>query len=446
MKSFLLLCLMITLMAGVSQAGEKTDDLVMVNLQSTLTELNDFRPGYIYLVVANKSDTLLNVDRIEIAEYPDFIDVKKSSLDSVVVSREKKSLFYPDKKTINAGESEVYEVFITASDQVKPGKHLLLFNVFYNGWGPSETQADSLSPKSSQSTLSVRVRHPMTGSVTQKHEVDVKVFGEGEILGALSNAVTFLMMPGFIMVIVFAMAWKISAPVSYQEKLPAWFKETKIADLQFWVIAITMSLIMARWLYPILTQLFTSGRRNYLYGYGFYDIVMMWGFSVLVGGFTGLLSGGLLSLYRKKKYHESIHGDENPLVLLQKAVDLGMKEAMLKKITIKSTGKSGYIVEQDAVDKDSLWVIPGIQVIWQAGADELNERFEQEIYDPKTKLAVLLGTLAEGERQKQAGKGLEAIDWEKNTQFVERPLVVKKADFDSCQDTENIFSFDTLGQ
>ena len=446
MKSFLLLCLMITLMAGVSQAGEKTDDLVTVNLQSTLTELNDFRPGYIYLVVANKSDTLLNVDRIEIAEYPDFIDVKKSSLDSVVVSREKKSLFYPDKKTINAGESEVYEVFITASDQVKPGKHLLLFNVFYNGWGPSETQADSLSPKSSQSTLSVRVRHPMTGSVTQKHEVDVKVFGEGEILGALSNAVTFLMMPGFIMVIVFAMAWKISAPVSYQEKLPAWFKETKVADLQFWVIAITMSLIMARWLYPILTQLFTSGRRNYLYGYGFYDIVMMWGFSVLVGGFTGLLSGGLLSLYRKKKYHESIHGDENPLVLLQKAVDLGMKEAMLKKITIKSTGKSGYVVEQDAVDKDSLWVIPGIQVIWQAGADELNERFEQEIYDPKTKLAVLLGTLAEGERQKQAGKGLEAIDWEKNTQFVERPLVVKKADFDSCQDTENIFSFDTLGQ
>lgn len=446
MKSFLLLCLMITLMAGVSQAGEKTDDLVTVNLQSTLTELNDFRPGYIYLVVANKSDTLLNVDRIEIAEYPDFIDVKKSSLDSVVVSREKKNLFYPDKKTINAGESEVYEVFITASDQVKPGKHLLLFNVFYNGWGPSETQADSLSPKSSQSTLSVRVRHPMTGSVTQKHEVDVKVFGEGEILGALSNAVTFLMMPGFIMVIVFAMAWKISAPVSYQEKLPAWFKETKIADLQFWVIAITMSLIMARWLYPILTQLFTSGRRNYLYGYGFYDIVMMWGFSVLVGGFTGLLSGGLLSLYRKKKYHESIHGDENPLELLQKAVDLGMKEAMLKKTTIKSTGKSGYIVEQDAVDKDSLWVIPGIQVIWQAGADELNERFEQEIYDPKTKLAVLLGTLAEGERQKQAGKGLEAIDWEKNTQFVERPLVVKKADFDSCQDTENIFSFDTLGQ
>jgi len=444
MKSFLLLCLMITLMAGVSQAGEKTDDLVMVNLQSTLTELNDFRPGYIYLVVANKSDTLLNVDRIEIAEYPDFIDVKKSSLDSVVVSREKKSLFYPDKKTINAGESEVYEVFITASDQVKPGKHLLLFNVFYNGWVSAKSENASIAEKSPRDALSPKVSK--TGSLTLSHELDVKVFGENEILGALSNAVTFLMMPGFIMVIVFAMVWKISAPVSYQEKLPAWFKETKVADLQFWVIAITMSLIMARWLYPILTQLFTSGRRNYLYGYGFYDIVMMWGFSVLVGGFSGLIAGWVVSLYRKTKYSKAIHGDENPLELLQKAVVLGVNQSWLKKISVKKTGKSGYIVEQDAVDKDSLWVIPRIQVTWQAGADELNERFEQEIYDPKTKLAVLLGTLAEGERQKQAGKGLEDIDWEKNTRFIERPLVVKKADFDSCHDTENIFSFDTSKQ
>lgn len=117
----LILSLLLLLPAGkpVLASDGHVASLADVTVHSTLKELNDFRPGYIYLAVENKSDTLLNVDRIEIAEYPDFIKVKKSSLDTAVVSRKKPVLVYPDKDTINAGESEIYEVFIEASNQLK---------------------------------------------------------------------------------------------------------------------------------------------------------------------------------------------------------------------------------------------------------------------------------------------------------------------------------------
>jgi len=438
MRMFIILtCLMLTLTAKAIQAEERGNELARVSVHSTLTELNDFRPGYIYLVVENKTDTLLTVDRIEIAEYPDFIDIRKSSLDTTVVSRKKPVLVYPDKDTVNVGASGIYELFIEASDQLKPGKHLLLFNVLYHGWVPVETQQD---------TLSVIVRHPMTGSTTKTHEVEVKVFGEGEILGALSNAVTFLMMPGFIMVIVFAMAWKISAPAPYKEKLPGWLKEAKIIDLQFWVIAITMSLIMARWLYPILTELFSSGRRNYLYGYGFYDIVMMWWFSVLMGALSGLIAGGGVSLYRRISYRKAIHGNENPLEFLQKAVALGVKEAWLKKTTLKESGKSGYLIEEDDIKKESLWVIPRVHVLWQASADELYARFEDKIFDDKAILSDVLNTLVDGKKEGHEGKGLQGIEWEKSSHYIEKPLAVKKANLDSLKERENIFSSTMTGQ
>lgn len=420
--------------------------LANVTVHSSLSELNEFRPGYIYLVVENKSDTLLNVERIEIAEYPEFIDVKNSSLDTAVVSRDEPVLLYPEKKNINSRESEIYEVYVDASGQLKPGKHLLLFNVFYNGWKHEQSSKDSTAKNSPADSASHKVWIPETGSMAVSRELVVKVFGENEILGALSNAVTFLIMPGFIMVIAFAMIWSISAPSPYKEKLPGWFKETKIADVRFWVSSITMSLIMAVWLYPFLTRFTRYGSRNYLYGYGFNDIVMMWGFSLLVGGCFALASGLLLRAFREIRYRNAMHGDENPLELLQKAVDLGTNQAWLKKISIKSTRKSGYIVEQDTVDKDSFWVIPRIQALWQPGADELNERFEQQIYDEKTMLSDLLRTLAEGEKVKEAGKGLQAIDWEQNNQFVERPLQVKRADMDWISSRENIFSSTMTGQ
>jgi len=423
-KIFLLLCLMMPVTEGLIRAGEKTDDLAKVSIHSTLKELNDYRPGYLYLVVENLSDTLLFVDRIEIAEYPDFIDVKKSSLDSCALSRKRPVLFYPDKKTINAGESGVYELFIEASGQLKPGNHLLLFNVFFNGW---------VLDKSLRDTSKVHV--PRKGSLTEGHEFEVKVFGEGEILGALSNAVTFLMIPGFIMLIMFSMVWKMSAHVSYQEKLPGWLRETKIVDLQFLVIGITLSLLMAKFLYPFLTQVFTSVRRDYLYGYRFSDIVMMWGFSVLLGGLVGLSAGWLISLYRKIKYRKAIHGDEDILLFLKKAVDLGVKEARLKKVSINASGKFGYILEKDDVDKDPFWVIPRISVEWKASADKFYETFQAE-RDKNTNLSDMLKILEEGHN----GGYLQKIEWEKNLQYITSPLQVKKADVGDSSELENIFS------
>jgi hypothetical protein len=414
---------------ALGEAPEKVADspqIAAVTVHSTMNELNDFRPGYIYLIVKNQSDSLLTIRRIDLAEHASFIKARPTFYGSNFLSEFDKTLIYPDKKIIKPGTSEVYGINIKASDQVIPGKHLLVFNVFYDGWSKGKHK---------------------DGSLTATHEFQVNAFGEHEILGALQNAVSFLMVPGFIIIIVagLILAWTPFIPPQLKEKVPEWTKGDKITDLRFWVIAITFSLFMARWLYPFLTKHFTSyGKRDYLYGYGFSDMVMMWWFSVITGILLAflmyliwLLSKGIHWLYKEITYRLSYSERDDPETLLNKAIKKGMTDSWLKQVKVLSTGKKAFLIETDSHTKDALWMIPYVKVLWQIDALDQYELFNEKIAKEATPLPILLDYL----QNNRKGKGLVSIEWAKKG-GVDNPQKVKKGELDMEhmeQSTASIF-------
>jgi hypothetical protein len=407
---FLIIAL-ISLPLNDAKSAEKSDSLkkgIVVGVRSTLTELNDFRPGYIYLTVENCSDSLLTIDRIVIAEKPSFISIKSSLFDTAVVSSRESSLPYKQGEPVQAGEWRVYPVYVTATDQVRPGDHLLLFNIFFHH----------------------NLKAPKYGSVLAEHKLKVKVFGEDEVLGALSNAVTFLMFPGFIMIVAFGLVWNVFLRGENAEKFSAYFKSGKITDLRFWVIAITLSLFMAVFGYPWLTeQLKFIGRRDYLYGYGFHDIVWMWLLSVFLGVTISLATvliffgwKKFIELKKNSDFEKDFKETDDPIIFLKKMVKKGLDNAVLVRVTKKDSKEMGWSVEPDTLGKKEFWIIPAIEVLWQIKASELYDEFDDKINgNIPSALSSILETIDKGITQKPQGTGLVAVSWDKVDGFILKP-------------------------
>jgi len=89
--------------------AEKKDSLAEVTVKSTLTEISDYRPGYLYLLVRNKSDSPLFVDSVTVAEYPKFLRIRPAypgaaDSDSLFISRKASKLPYPVKTPIQENQ------------------------------------------------------------------------------------------------------------------------------------------------------------------------------------------------------------------------------------------------------------------------------------------------------------------------------------------------------
>ena len=364
----LLIVTTISFPVNYAKAAEKPDSLkkvIAVGVRSTLTELNDFRPGYIYLTVENRSDSLLTIDRIVISEKPSFISVQSSAFDKNIVSSRESSLPYNFGLPIQPSEWRVFPVYVSSTDQVRPGDHLLLFNIFFHH----------------------NIKAPKYGSVLAQHQLKVKVFGEDEVLGALSNAVTFLMFPGFIMIVAAGLVWSLFLRGEKAEKFSGYFKSGKIADPRFWVIAITLSLFMAVFGYPWLTGKFRFiGRRDYLYGYGFHDIVWMWLLSVFLGVSLSLIAAlifwgwkKMIELKKNIDFETDFKETDDPVVLLKKMLRKGINNVVLVRVTIKDSKEKGWSIEPDSLGKKEFWIIPFIEVLLQNKATELYDEFDDKI-------------------------------------------------------------------
>ncbi len=409
----LLIALMISLFVNDAQAVEKLDspkEVIMVSIRSTLTELNDFRPGYIYITVKNCSDSLLTIDRIVMAEKPSFITIKSSAFDKNAVSSKESSLPYKLGLPVKPGEWRVYPVYVASTDQVRPGDHLLLFNIFFHH----------------------NIKIQQYGSVLAEHKIKVKVFGEDEVLGALSNAVTFLMFPGFIMIVAFAWVWNLFLRGEEKEKFSEYFKAIKITDLRFWVIAITISLVMALLLYPWLTSHFNGHERNYLYGYGFYDIVWTWMYSIVIGfGFALIAAFCLWALEKYNKmqknrhFEEDFSEDDDPIKFLHKMVKNGINEKVFLKVKIDGSEEYGWRIEPDKLEKKDFWIIPSINMLLQKNADDLYKELVIKI-DDQSALGSILETIDKGVKQKNQGTGLSDFSWKQEKEFVSKPKKIAK--------------------
>ncbi len=409
----------------------KKDTLAEVTVQSTLTEISDYRPGYIYLLAKNCSDSTLVIDSITVAEYPKFLRIRPaypgcSDSDAAFVSRKASKLPYPSMTPIHAKETRIYGVFVEAPDQVLPGEHNLLFNVHYHGY---------------------RAEKVVSGSIPVSHKIKAHAYGENQILGALQNGITFLMIPGVIVLIATGIVFSLFYPELYKDKYPEWLKGEKALNLQFMVAAITVSLFFAGFLYPLLSPLTGNGKRNYLFGYGFIDIYQMWLFAVVTGIAIPILwmRGKALMNYLKHQkseqdYRKAFRESDSPMDFLRKIRDSDPEsKAWFPVLTIQSTTLKGFLIEKDTARKQELWLIPPINAVWQTDADVLNYEFTRYRNNKNASLENILNVLERGALETSERKGVRSIEWKSITGYIEKPCKIPKSGIGTPQAPESLF-------
>ncbi len=410
---------------------EQEPPLINVTVHSALTELNEFRPGYIYLAIENKSDTLLTINKIDVAEHPPFITLMPSAFDTLIVS-DKGSLPYLSQPPLIKGESRVFPVFVKTDSQVKPGDYLLLFSVWFEGWNNGKTR---------------------TGNVLAEHQLKVKVFGENEVLGPLSNAVTFLIFPGIIMIVVAGLAWKLIIPNPDKDKFPVYLRGEKITDPRFWVIAITLSLLMVWKGYPVFTEYLShigwlnTGRRDYISQYGFQDIFLMWLFSVILGTMLSLFVAAIFrgsqifSDWKKNTiFKKAIKDGDGPLEVLKKIARQGVNNSKFVEVTISHSGKKGFLIEPDEPEKKAFWIIPFIHALWGSNADKLYDNFRDYTLDENVNdLNRVLAVIQQGLVQKKHESGLTSISWASIDDYISELQEVQRSELEFSSSKKNVF-------
>ncbi len=270
------------------------------------------------------------------------------------------------------------------------------------------------------------------------------------MLGVIASVTTFLFVPGFLIVVVAGMAWKVFVPGTMKDRFPFSIEASTITDPRFWVTVVTLSLLMAWKGYPALSGwLLEIGRRDFLYGYGFQDIVWMWLFSISIGGIFSLLAAAAIwsdarikARRRELELRRAVKATDPPMVVLGKIVNQGFDELRFKEATITAEGKKGYLIEHLAPGKEELLIAPRIAIWWHEDDGGLQDRAIEVISDEDAHLGDLLKILEEGLALGQ-GRGIGYVNWDKrwiaDSQGVSAPTRVPESGLDIPGDTKNIF-------
>jgi len=295
----------ITTIAVAPRTAIKLADVLDFQITSSAnTNLDEFRPNLIYAVVTNKSDSPIVIrDLKPIA--PGFL-----SLQGLPPSQA------PDPPTaiatlpitLPAHAVHAFPVEARVSDQVQPGKYLLLFEISVSG-GENN--------------------NPWEATTTATKELTVGIFGESEILGTLSTlgvgTISVLLLPGLIVLIIFRWSWK---AMKLGEPL---FTDLKASETI--VASVAISLLVALIGYPVITRILGNAR-DYLRGYGFIDIAQLWVGSLLLT----ILGVFIYKIYdwnqkrvqanrEKERKAAVIDADDEPIEVLRK---LHNKDVQLK--------------------------------------------------------------------------------------------------------------------
>jgi hypothetical protein len=350
-------------------------DVAELRIQTALDVLQELNKGVVYLVIRNLSNFPIKVTRIT-PEVPAFVN-----------------LHLPDFKTmpaIDPQESQVYHVLVNAGDTVQPGKSIFLFNV---GIAWRERGIDR------------------EGSLIESHECKIGVLGESDILKVLGIP-SFLLLPGFLMVTVFLFLRRRIA--AEQEIL----LEAKSAE--FWMIAITLSLISAP-LYPRITSLF-GAPRDYMTQYGLRDVFQVWIGSVTIGCLASVIYAGVESLIQRIKEKlmraRTFSEQDSPLAILRKLAKLDTDLSRIEYIEVEKSGKKeeGFLIKR--AEKE-LWLVQPIEYTWKMGYDK---GYHKKFYDNcnTTDAETLSNLLEEGKKQgslefkwKDQQKPIRYIEWDK---------------------------------
>lgn len=311
-----------------------------VKMESTLESLDQQHPGKVYLLITNKTDHSIMVRRDMIRWYkPSFVQI---TLDGPGGDKPEITMPVDSELILSPNQMQVIPFNVCTLSRVQPGKHLLVATVPLDPRGPAQGRSRNI--------------------VVTK-EVQVGVIGESMLLKLLAIP-SFLVIPGFIGLIIWGLLWKWGLFKSKRDtgSFPIEFAENVVSP-QFWVTAITIS-IPVIWLY-ILTV-----NRDLLGHYGLSDLVNIWMASALLLGIGGysLIIGG-------HKYHIgriTPSEKDQPIDILRKLERQGLGVCLdVVEFTAPEEGakKTGLLLQKKTPDRDTIWVGPPIQVRWEPSAD-----------------------------------------------------------------------------
>lgn len=339
-----------------SAVPTKLDEIATVEVKTTLESVDREHPGVVYLLVSNKLSTPVIVQ-----------SVAASGPESVTLTGPTNPI------TIRGRQTRQLEVGVAAPDRVRPGKYLLLFDV-HLGWGKAPD---------------VQEAHVVT-----THQAQIGVF-ESEILTAL-GVPSFLLIPGFLILIAMVIPWRFGLrPRGAAATLPL-----ELKGAEFWVIAITLSMVMA-YAYP------RAGGVDYLRGaYGLADVVAIWVASLLIGLLAYVALVAFLAIrYRRRTPSERDEGAAIVAKLARRRLGLERPRFVLGAAPATRTG----FLLQARKDEKSNWLSPRILVRVKRNVpdgEELIQRLQNE-NDPRRIAELMKQRRADLEIKWDASGGLE---------------------------------------
>lgn len=371
-------------MQVVSGALEDADKIADVRIETTLESLNQQNPGKVYLVITNKTDTPLKATVKPV--WPDFI----------MADDESRQVYSLD---LAPHYTDSIEIGVRAKERVRPGKHLLLFDVMLVELGSGQQVA----------------RHKI---VTRP--VNVGVFGESQIL-TLLGVPSFLLLPGFLVLAMVKMTWKWRRfRVSGQADTFPW----DVKSAEFALAAITISMVVTAaysWLWS-----------NLLSGYGLQDVIVVWFISIFIG-FVGYVGGITFLRWRRRRLTPST--SDQPIALLEK---LGRRKQGIYlnrgEFSIKSNNaeKQQRAILLDPIEGlgETIWVAPYITLRWTNHTKPaLKKQILKELEPPGPRNAARLAELLKnGSVGTDGGRVQVTANW-KPIESLSRPAELKKSDF-----------------
>jgi hypothetical protein len=359
------------------------DKVAAVRIETTLDLLHEKRQGSVFLVVSNRSSDPMTVKRIKMAK-PSSIVVETPPMDAHGIIR------LPPEMTLAPQESRAVPIIVTAGNAVQPGKHLLLFEVDLE---------------------QMQYGYVWTETLIATQAFSVGVLGESELLTAI-GVPSFLLLPGFLIVVSLRMLWTGVSPKQPLELDPK--------SAEFWLIAILLSL-GAAFLYPLLTG-WLGQPRNYLEGYGLRDIVNVWFGSVGLGVALWALwvGGSELRAHLRAQYIPS--PDDGPIQILRKLARNRQSISLAQvEIIVGNQAQRAFVIAPARAGQLDIWVAPLMTLTWlpSAGKDE-KDLFERLLADG-TELNAMADFI-----ERERGRSIEGVSWA-SAGDLQRPMRVQES-------------------
>ncbi len=315
-------------------------DLVDLHFQTSLTDLAGGREGTLYVTLKNTSAIPVTLTGLEVA-VPSFLTACRDGTDcgraiSGAQGRDR-LLEYDLRTTIGPQRIDTIRFVLRAGQAVEPGPHLMIVTAGLE-WSEGGRSR--------------------TGDVTTSAQVSASVLGQSEILTLLGIPSLFVL-PGFLIMVTFRLFWTQGSKRDFP-----WLH---VRTPEFWLLAISLSLIAVLGLYPHVPfgSDITAGT------YSLQDIATIWMGGIATGFAAYLMSqasfrswawwyipgarDGPTLVLRK------VHRNADPLRRLLRSADAtaGALHRPLLQVTVDGQTRQALEIYWDGSTNDR-WVAPPI--------------------------------------------------------------------------------------